>query len=73
VQEAPVVSSKISVTVLAGGRAYCLADVEGPGHSAYYLGGATHALTDLAGAVPDQVTLVHSTSSNAASICAAAR
>lgn len=73
VQEAPVVSSKVRVTVLAGGRAYCLADVEAPGHSAYYLGGATHALADLAGAVADQVTLVHSTGSDAASVCAAVR
>ena len=65
-----MVSSKVRVTVLADGRAYCLADVEAPGHSAYFLGGATHALTDLAGAVPDRVTLVRS---NAASVCAAVR
>jgi hypothetical protein len=68
-QEAPAVSMKVGVTVLAGGRAYCLHDVEAPGHSAYYVGGATRLLTHLAGATPYQVTLVHSTDADAAAVC----
>jgi hypothetical protein len=68
--EAPAVSRNVGVTVLAGGRAYCLHDVEGSGHSAYYLGGDTHLLTDLAGATPYQVTLVRSTALDAATVCA---
>jgi hypothetical protein len=70
-QEAPAVSAKVGVTVLAGGRAYCLHDVEGRGHSAYYVGGATRLLTHLGGATPFQVTLVHSTAADAAAVCAA--
>lgn len=71
--EAPAVSSKVAVTVLHGGRAYCISDVEGPGHSAYYLGGDTGVLTHLAGTVPHQVTLVHSTGADAAALCTAVR
>jgi hypothetical protein len=71
VQEAPAVSTKVEVTLLAGGRAYCLHDVEARGHSAYYVGGATRLLTHLAGATPYQVTLVHSTDVDAAAICSA--
>ena len=70
-QEAPAVSAKVGVTVLAGGRAYCLHDVEARGHSAYYVGGATGLLTHLAGATPYQVTLVHSTEADAAAVCSA--
>jgi type II secretory pathway pseudopilin PulG len=73
VHEAPAVSSKVAVTVLHGGRAYCISDVEAPGHSAYYLGGNTAALTHLAGAVPWRVTLVHSTGADAAALCTAVR
>ncbi len=69
-QEAPAVSKKVGVTVLAGGRAYCLHDVEARGHSAYYVGGATGLLTHLAGATPYQVTLVHPTAADAAAVCA---
>jgi hypothetical protein len=69
VHEAPVVSSKVQVTVVAGGRAYCLSDVEARGHSAYYLGGGTGALEPGAGVVPYQVTLVHSPTADAASVC----
>jgi hypothetical protein len=71
VHEAPAVSTKVGVTLLAGGRAYCLHDVEARGHSAYYLGGATSLLSHLAGATPYQVTLVHSTDADAAAVCAA--
>jgi hypothetical protein len=71
VHEAPAVSTKVGVTVLAGGRAYCLHDVEARGHSAYYVGGATRLLTHLAGATPYQVTLVHSTDADAAAVCSA--
>jgi hypothetical protein len=71
--QAPAVSSKIAVTVLHGGKAYCISDVEGPGHSAYYLGGDTGVLTHLAGTVPYQVTLVHSTGADAAALCTAVR
>jgi hypothetical protein len=70
-QEAPAVSTKVGVTVLAGGRAYCLHDVEARGHSAYYVGGATGLLTHLAGATPYQVTLVHATDADAAAVCSA--
>ncbi|MFL5910052.1 MAG: hypothetical protein ACJ768_05720 [Gaiellaceae bacterium] len=69
--EAPAVSTKVEVTLLAGGRAYCLHDVEGRGHSAYYLGGATRLLSHLAGAAPYRVTLMHSTAADAAAVCAA--
>jgi hypothetical protein len=71
VQEAPAVSTKVEVTTLAGGRAYCLHDVEARGHSAYYVGGAIRLLTHLAGATPYQVTLVHSTDADAAAVCSA--
>jgi hypothetical protein len=71
VHEAPVVSAKVQATVLAGGKAYCLADVEGQGHSAYVVGGATSLLHGLAAATPGRITLVHSTSADAASLCAA--
>jgi hypothetical protein len=71
--QAPAVSSKIAVTVLHGGKAYCISDVEGPGHSAYYLGGDTGVLTHQAGTVPYQVTLVHSTGADAAALCTAVR
>jgi hypothetical protein len=70
VDEAPAVSTKVAVTLLAGGRAYCLHDVEARGHSAYYLGGATRLLTHLAGAAPYRVTLTHSTAADAAAVCA---
>ena len=73
VHEAPVVSRNVRVTVLNGGHAYCISDVEAPGHSAYFLGGDAGALTHLAGAVPDQVTLVHSTAADAVALCAAVR
>jgi len=71
-EEAPAVSTKVGVTLLAGGRAYCLHDVEARGHSAYYVGGATRLLTHLAGTTPDRVTLTHSTATDAAAVCAAA-
>jgi len=73
VQQAPAVSSRVAVTVLHGGRAYCISDVEAPGHSAYYLGGDLGLLTDRAGTVPYRVTLVHSTGTDAAAICTAVR
>lgn len=69
VQEAPVVSPKIRAFSLAGGKAFCLADVEGAGHSAYFVGGDTSSLGHLGGAIPLKVTLVHSTGSDAASVC----
>jgi hypothetical protein len=59
-REAPAVSANVHATVLSGGRAFCLADVESRGHSAYYVGGNTSLLTDLAGAAANRVTLVHS-------------
>ena len=71
VRESPSIASAMRVTVLARGRAYCLADVEHRGHSAYYLGGDTGGLTHLAGAVPYRVTLLHSTGADAAAVCAA--
>jgi hypothetical protein len=71
--QAPAVSSKVAVTVIHGGKAYCISDVEGPGHSAYYLGGNAGVLTHLAGTVPYRVTLVHSTGADAAALCSAAR
>jgi hypothetical protein len=71
VYEAPAVSPKVGVTLLAGGRAYCLHDVEARGHSAYYLGGHTDLLNHLAGATPYRVTLVHSTAADAAAVCGA--
>jgi hypothetical protein len=69
VHEAPAVSSRVRVTVLSGGRAFCLADVESRGHSAYYLGGETSLLRHFAGAAPYRVTLVRSPA-DAATVCA---
>ncbi len=73
VQQAPAVSSRVAVTVLHGGRAYCISDVEAPGHSAFYLGGDVGLLTDRAGTTPYRVTLVHSTGTDAAALCTAVR
>ena len=73
VHQAPAVSSNVGVTVLHGGRAYCISDVEAPGHSAYYLGGDVGLLRDRAGTVPYRVTLVHSTDTNASALCTAVR
>jgi prepilin-type N-terminal cleavage/methylation domain-containing protein len=41
--EAPGVSPKVNVKVLASGAAYCLWDNEAVGHGAYYVGGDTTA------------------------------
>lgn len=73
VHQAPAVSSKVAVTVLNGGRAFCISDVEGAGHSAYFIGGDAGGLTRLAGTVPHRVTLVHSTGTDAAALCTAVR
>ncbi|MGH2971620.1 MAG: hypothetical protein ACRDLE_05740 [Gaiellaceae bacterium] len=70
VHEAPNVSSKVNVTVLAGGRAFCLDDEEGQGHSAYYLGGDVGSAANVNSAKPRTVTLVHSTVDDAAAVCA---
>jgi hypothetical protein len=69
VREAPAISTKVHVTLLAGGRAYCLDDEEG-GQSAYYVGGAVGRITNLNGATPFAVTLVHSATTTAAAVCA---
>jgi len=63
--EAPSVSPRVRVTVLAGGRAYCLDDEEGVGHSAYYVGGEPRQ-ADLGRIVPFTPTL----STDAAAVCA---
>jgi Tfp pilus assembly protein PilE len=70
VQEAPNVSSKVHVTALAGGKAFCLDDEEAAGHSAYYLGGDVASVDNLNGATPFTATLVHSTVDDAAAVCA---
>lgn len=70
VHEAPVVSPKVRATALAGGRAYCLADVEASGHSAYVVGGSVGGLVKLGSVVPGRVTLVHATGSDATAVCA---
>lgn len=70
VHEAPVISSKVQAIVLAGGRAYCLADVEAPGHSAYVVGGDVASLEKLGGIVPGRVTLVHARATDADAVCA---
>jgi hypothetical protein len=69
VREAPAVSTKVHVTLLAHGRAYCLDDEEGT-YSAYYVGGATSAVHNLGDAHPQTVVLVHSTTTTAAAVCA---
>jgi hypothetical protein len=68
-RQAPAVSSRVHVTVLAKGTAFCLDDEESSGHSAYFVGGAVGRLHHLAGAVPATPTLVHSTSTDAAAVC----
>jgi type IV pilus assembly protein PilA len=45
-KEAPGVSPKVGVSVLASGAAYCLWDDEATGHGAYYVGGDTTNITD---------------------------
>jgi hypothetical protein len=70
VHEAPVVSGKVQAISLAGGRAYCLADVEARGHSAYVVGGSVGRLAKLGTIVPGRVTLVHATAADAAAVCA---
>jgi hypothetical protein len=69
IQEAPAVSPKVHVTVLAGGRAFCLDDEQGS-HSAYYVGGSVGRIANLNGATPFTVTLVRSSTTSAAAICA---
>jgi hypothetical protein len=69
VKEAPAVSSKVHVTLLAHGRAYCLDDEEGA-YSAYYLGGDTSSVHNLNGAQARSVVLVHSSTDTAAAVCA---
>ena len=69
-QEAPNVSPAVHVTVLAGGRAYCLDDEEGAGHSAYYLGGDVAGVDNANGATPLAATLVRSVVDDAAAVCA---
>ena len=67
--EAPAVSADVFVRVLAAGHAYCVADVEGPGHSAYEVGGRTGRISSLAGAAASHVTLADG-STDAVTICA---
>jgi len=69
-REAPAVSPHVHVTVLAGGAAYCLDDEEGSGHSAYYVGGRVAHVSNLGGAPPFRIVLVHSTLTTAAGVCA---
>jgi prepilin-type N-terminal cleavage/methylation domain-containing protein len=45
-KEAPGVSPKVGVKVLAAGAGYCLWDDEAVGHGAYYVGGDTTTITD---------------------------
>ena len=44
--QAPGVSPKVGVKVLASGAAYCLWDDEAANHGAYYVGGDTTTITD---------------------------
>lgn len=69
IQEAPAISPKVHVTVLAGGRAFCLDDEEGP-RSAYFVGGSVGSISNLNGATPFAVTLVRSSTTTAAAVCA---
>ena len=71
VRQAPAVSSHVHTTVLAGGRAFCLDDEEGTGHSAYYVGGDVGRLANLGKAVtPLRPVLVDSKVTDAAALCA---
>lgn len=69
IHEAPAVSPDVHVTVLAGGRAYCL-DAEQGSSSAYYVGGDVDRIANLNGATPFTVTLVRSQTTTAAAVCA---
>ncbi len=69
IREAPSVSTRVNVTVLAGGAAYCLDDEEAAGHSAYFIGGSVGRLHHLAGAATETATLVRSSSADAAAVC----
>ena len=44
--QAPGISPKVGVKVLASGAAYCLWDDEAAGHGSYYVGGDTTSITD---------------------------
>lgn len=69
IEEAPAISSRVHVTVLAGGRAFCLDDEEGSS-SAYFVGGNVGRIANLNGARPFTVTLVRSSTTTAAAVCA---
>ena len=45
-KEAPGVSPKVGVKVLASGASYCLWDDEAVNHGSYYVGGDTTTITD---------------------------
>jgi hypothetical protein len=68
-REAPAVSSKVHVTVLAGNRAFCLDDEEGS-RSAYFVGGNVGRIANLNGAKSFAVTVVRSATTTAAAVCA---
>jgi len=68
-REASSVSTNVRVTILAGGAAYCLSDVEARGHSAYYVGGAVDRLTLPGGAALLAPTIVRGTGPDAAAVC----
>jgi len=67
------VSTNVRVTVLAGGAAYCLSDVETHGHSAYYVGGDVKRLTQLDGANVLTPTILSGPGADAMSVCASLR
>ena len=70
IREAPSVSPKVNVLVLAAGAAYCLYDEQSSGHSAYYVGGAVGRIARLAGVETLTATVDHSqTGGGAAAVC----
>ncbi|MGH2933987.1 MAG: hypothetical protein ACRDL2_05655 [Gaiellaceae bacterium] len=69
VHQAPAVSPHVHVTVLAGGAAFCLDDVEAPGRSAFYVGGNVARVSGLGAIHPSVATLVHSQAVDAAAVC----
>src|ERR1700758_3114800 len=56
-KEAPGISPKVGVKVLASGAAYCLWDDEAVNHGAYYLGGDTTSITDTNSPVASKSTV----------------
>jgi len=70
IREAPSVSPRVQVLVLANGAAYCLFEEQAAGHSAYYVGGEVDRIRHLADVDTGAATVDHSKAGGgAAAVC----